>query len=152
MCKMQCAKTDQLDRPSGRTSYFYLKPWPVRIFKDFPLSLYIVAASESDEGLVLTRSMRFIAISRSPLKILKIKRFLTCARAPSQQAPQPCQNTSKPPIILGDDWGVRYCTCQQSGDLHIHLPLHRVAFVEFSKQIWDKKPSAIITLSEPAYF
>ena len=26
--------------------------WPVRIFKDFPISLYIVAASESDECLV----------------------------------------------------------------------------------------------------
>ena len=46
--------TDQLDRPAGRTSSFYLKPWPVRIFKDFPFSLYIVAASESDEGLVPT--------------------------------------------------------------------------------------------------
>ena len=44
---------DQLDRPAGRTSSFYLKPWPVRIFEDFPFSLYIVAASESDEGLVL---------------------------------------------------------------------------------------------------
>ena len=31
----------------------YLKSWPVRIFKDFSFSLYIVAASESDEGLVL---------------------------------------------------------------------------------------------------
>ena len=45
--------TDQLDRPAGRTSSFYLKPWPVRIFEDFPFSLYIVAASESDEGLVI---------------------------------------------------------------------------------------------------
>ena len=44
---------DQLDRPAGRTSSFYLKPWPVRIFENFPFSLYIVAASESDEGLVL---------------------------------------------------------------------------------------------------
>ena len=44
--------TDQLDRPAGRTSSFYLKPWPVRIFEGFPFSLYIVAASESDEGLV----------------------------------------------------------------------------------------------------
>ena len=43
---------DQLDRPAGRTSSFYLKPWPVSIFEDFPFSLYIVAASESDEGLV----------------------------------------------------------------------------------------------------
>ena len=31
----------------------YLKTWPVCIFKDFPFSLYIVAASESNEGLVL---------------------------------------------------------------------------------------------------
>ena len=38
--------TDPLDRPAGRTS------WTVRIFKDFPFSLYIVAAFESDEGLV----------------------------------------------------------------------------------------------------
>merc|ERR1719347_85675 len=44
--------TDQLDGPAGQTSSFYLKPWPVCIFKDFPFSLYIVAASESDEGLV----------------------------------------------------------------------------------------------------
>ena len=44
--------TDQLDGPAGQTSSFYLKPWPVRIFEDFPFSLYIVAASESDEGLV----------------------------------------------------------------------------------------------------
>ena len=45
--------TDQLDRSSGRTSSLYLKPWPVRIFEDSPFSLYIVAASESDEGLVV---------------------------------------------------------------------------------------------------
>ena len=48
--------TDQLDRPAdrpdGQTSSFYLKPCPVRIFEDFPFTLYIVAASESDEGLV----------------------------------------------------------------------------------------------------
>ena len=44
--------TDQLDGPAGQTSSFYLKPWPVCIFEDFPFSLYIVAASESDEGLV----------------------------------------------------------------------------------------------------
>ena len=25
--------TDQLDRPAGQTSSLYLKPWPVRIFK-----------------------------------------------------------------------------------------------------------------------
>ena len=44
--------TNQLDGPAGQTSSFYLKPWPVRIFEDFPFSLYIVEASESDEGLV----------------------------------------------------------------------------------------------------
>ena len=44
--------TDQLDGPAGQTSSFDLKPWPVRIFVDFPFSLYIVAAFESDEGLV----------------------------------------------------------------------------------------------------
>ena len=48
----QTSWTDQLDGPAGRTSSFYLKPWPVRIFEDYPFSLYIVAASESDEGLV----------------------------------------------------------------------------------------------------
>ena len=73
MCKIQCVNgsaswtswTDQLDGPAGWTSwteqldgsagwtsFFYLKPWPVRIFEDFPFSLYIVTASESDEGLV----------------------------------------------------------------------------------------------------
>ena len=31
--------TDQLDRPAGRTSSLYLKPWPVRIFEDWPFSL-----------------------------------------------------------------------------------------------------------------
>ena len=67
MCKWVCQSdqldgparrtswTDQLDRPAGRTSSLYLKPWPVRIFKDFPFSLYNVAASESDEGLVLNK-------------------------------------------------------------------------------------------------
>ena len=52
MCKWVCY-SDQLDGLAGQTSSFYLKPWPVRIFEDFPLSLYIVAASESDKGLVL---------------------------------------------------------------------------------------------------
>ena len=46
---------DQLDKSAGRTSSLYLKPWPVRIFEDSPFSLYIVAASESDEGLVFTK-------------------------------------------------------------------------------------------------
>ena len=53
----QTSWTDQLDGSAGRTSWtdqlFYLKPWPVHIFEDFLFSLYIVAASESDEGLVL---------------------------------------------------------------------------------------------------
>ena len=44
--------TDQLNRPAGRTRSFYLKPWPVCLFKDWPFSFYIVTASESDEGLV----------------------------------------------------------------------------------------------------
>ena len=47
---LQFASVDKLDRPA-----FYLKPWPVCIFEDFPLILYIVAASESDEGLVLVQ-------------------------------------------------------------------------------------------------
>ena len=53
----QTSWTDQLDRPAGQTIFFYLKHWSVRIFEDFPFSLYIVAASESDEGLVLDRSL-----------------------------------------------------------------------------------------------
>ena len=48
----QTSWTDQMDRPAGWTSSFYLKPWPVRIFEDFSFSLYIVAASESDDGFV----------------------------------------------------------------------------------------------------
>ena len=48
----QTSWTDQLDGPAGQTSSFYLKPWLVRIFEDFPFSLYIVAAYESDDGLV----------------------------------------------------------------------------------------------------
>ena len=51
--------TDQLDGTAGRTSSFYLKPWPVRIFEDFPFSLYIVAASESDKGLVIYKSENY---------------------------------------------------------------------------------------------
>ena len=53
--------TDQLNGLAGQTSWmtssFYLKLWPVRIFEDFPFSLYIVTASESDEGLVLCPSI-----------------------------------------------------------------------------------------------
>ena len=48
----QTSWTDQLDGPAGQTSSFYLKPWPVCIFEDWPSSLYIVADSESGEGLV----------------------------------------------------------------------------------------------------
>ena len=48
----QTSLKGQLDGPAGQTSSFYLKPWPVRIFEDYTFSLYIVAASESDEGLV----------------------------------------------------------------------------------------------------
>ena len=91
MCKMQCVNgsasqtiwtnqlnrpaertswTDKLDRPAGRTSYFYLKPWPVRIFKDFPFSLYIVAASESDEGLVLPELSRQVMVQYTVLLLI----------------------------------------------------------------------------------
>ena len=38
----QISWTDQVDRPAGRTSSLYLKPWQVRIFEDQPFSLYIV--------------------------------------------------------------------------------------------------------------
>ena len=51
--------TDQLDRPAGRTSSLCLKPWPIRIFEDWPFSLYIVAASESNEGLFFKWSYPF---------------------------------------------------------------------------------------------
>ena len=43
--------TDKQDRPAGQTSFRYLKSCSVRLIKDGPFSLYIVAASESDEGL-----------------------------------------------------------------------------------------------------
>ena len=46
---------DQLDGSAGRISSLYLRPWPVRIFEDSPFTLYIVAASESDEGLVFCK-------------------------------------------------------------------------------------------------
>ena len=54
----QTSWADQLDRPAGRTSwtdqFFLVEALAIRIgiFEDFPFSLYIVAASESDEGLV----------------------------------------------------------------------------------------------------
>ena len=41
--------SDQLLRSA---SFLYLKPWLINIFKDGPFSLYMVAASESAEGLV----------------------------------------------------------------------------------------------------
>ena len=58
----QTSWTDQLDRPAGRTSYFYLKPWPVHLFEDFPFSFYIVAASESDKGLVFTQKRKHVCL------------------------------------------------------------------------------------------
>ena len=48
----QTSWTNQLDRPAGWTSSLYFKPWPVHILEHWPFSLYIVGASESDEGLV----------------------------------------------------------------------------------------------------
>ena len=48
-----CNTCTLLDRPAERTSSFYLKPWPVHIFEDLPFSLYIVAASKSNEVLVI---------------------------------------------------------------------------------------------------
>ena len=55
----------QINGLAGQTSSLYLKPWPVRIFKDWPFSLYVVSAFESDEGLVsywtsITASRSFI--------------------------------------------------------------------------------------------
>ena len=49
---VQTSWMDQQDRPGGWTSSFYI----LFIFEDFPFSLYIVAASESDEGLVYGHS------------------------------------------------------------------------------------------------
>ena len=43
----------QLDRSAGRTSSLYLKPCSICIFEDYCFSLYIVEASESDEGLLI---------------------------------------------------------------------------------------------------
>ena len=47
--------TDQIYGSASQTSwtdqFFFLKPWPIRIFEDLPFSLYFGAASESDEGL-----------------------------------------------------------------------------------------------------
>ena len=40
------------------TTLQHLKPWPVHIFDDWPFSLYIVTASESDEGLVSIRTSK----------------------------------------------------------------------------------------------
>ena len=62
--------TDRLDRPAGRTIYLYLKPWPVRIFKEWPFSVYIVAASESDEGLYIFLTEK--GVLKYPLNGLKI--------------------------------------------------------------------------------
>ena len=54
-------------RSAGRISYLYLKPWPVRLFKDWPFSFYIVAAFKSDEGLVFyfPPSPTFLIFSKS---------------------------------------------------------------------------------------
>ena len=74
MCKMQCINgsagrtswTDQLDVPF----FVCLKPWPIRIFKEFSFSLYIVAASESNE--VLLTSMRKGCDEKKKKTIVKI--------------------------------------------------------------------------------
>ena len=66
----QTSWTDQLDRPAGCASSFYLKPWPIRIFKEFSFSLYIVAASESNE--VLLTSMRKGCDEKKKKTIVKI--------------------------------------------------------------------------------
>ena len=69
--------TDQLDVTAGPTSSFYLKPWPVCIFEDFPFSLYIVAASESDEGLVWITNEKFDYFGSILSKVsLSEKRYL----------------------------------------------------------------------------
>ena len=52
MTAMDIHEKSMMDGSAGQTSSLCFKPWPVRIFKDSPLSLYFVTASESDEGLV----------------------------------------------------------------------------------------------------
>ena len=75
--------TDQLDGPAGQTSSFYLKSWPVRIFEDFCLSLYIVAASEFDEGLVLIMHKHFAHLplyQQTPYQQFQMNIHLACLR------------------------------------------------------------------------
>ena len=43
---------DQLEVSATQTISFHSKRWPVGVLEDRPLSLYIIVASESDEGLV----------------------------------------------------------------------------------------------------
>ena len=49
--------TDQLDGPAGQTSwtdqFFFFEALASLLIRRFSFSLYIVAASESDEGLVI---------------------------------------------------------------------------------------------------
>ena len=55
----QTSWMDQPDGPAGQYSSLYLAPWSVRIFEDWPVSLYIVTGSESDEGLVFQTTISF---------------------------------------------------------------------------------------------
>ena len=55
-----------------------MKPWPVRIFEDFPFSVYIVAASESEEGLVWNCNMFYIVLNQNSFGanwLFEIKKF-----------------------------------------------------------------------------
>ena len=60
---------DELVRLAGQTSSF-LKYRPFPILKDLSFTLYIVAASESDEGLVLLQDVFLV--------ILQLPPFLSC--------------------------------------------------------------------------
>ena len=47
-----------VEGPSRMTSSLFLKLWQAPTFKDWRISLYIVANSESNEGLVMFQQIR----------------------------------------------------------------------------------------------
>ena len=66
-----------LERPAERTSSLHLKPWTVCIFKNWPFSFYIVTASESNEGLVIFRSVYIVKLQAKSLD-LELTLFYPC--------------------------------------------------------------------------
>ena len=63
----QTSWTDQLDRPAGQTSwtdqFVLFEALASSLIQRFPFSLHIVAASESDEGLVYLQAIRLFTIA-----------------------------------------------------------------------------------------